>query len=152
MGIGIDHHDADVWLARLQVADGDGDIVEHRLVDAAVTIGMMLAACEADADAFGEGGLAGEAGGFDFASTASKEPGPGGQAEQNLLLKTQLTVFDGADIVGRVDAFDQADTGAADLDDFLRRQNAAFEQHVLGGAKFFSRKRMSIGNRPFQLL
>ena len=91
----------------------------------------MLAACEADADALGERGLAGETSGFHFASAAGKKPGPGGQAEQYLLLEAKPPRFDGADIVGRVDAFDETDIGAANLDDFLRRQNAAFEQHVL---------------------
>jgi len=51
-----------------------------------------------------------------------------------------------------VNAFDEADAGAADLDDFLRREDAAFEQHVLRGPKFFGRKRMGNGNRPFQFL
>ena len=91
----------------------------------------MLAAGEADADALGECGLAGEACGFDFAGAAGKEPRPGGQAEQDLLLEAKPPRFDGAYIVGRVDALDQADAGTADLDDFLRRENAAFEQHVL---------------------
>ena len=60
----------------------------------------MLAAGEADADAFGERGLAGETSGFDFAGAAGKEPGPGGQAEQDLLLETKPSGFDRADIVG----------------------------------------------------
>ena len=91
----------------------------------------MLPPGEADADALGECGLACETGGFDFTGAAGKEPGPGWQTEQDLLLEAEPPGFDGADIVGRVNAFDEADTGSADLDDFLRREDATFEQHVL---------------------
>ena len=80
MGVGIHDHDLDVRLLVLQVADGDGDIVENAITLAVPAERMMRAARKTDADAFGQRGVTGEAGSFDLGDAALVELGRERQA------------------------------------------------------------------------
>ena len=68
MGVRIHHHDFDVGLLVLEIADRDRDVVENAVALAVFAEGMVSSASEADADAFNQRRFAGKAGGFDFRS------------------------------------------------------------------------------------
>lgn len=71
--VGIDDHDFDVGLLVLEIPDCDGDVVENAVTLAVFAEGVVGAASEADADAFCEGCIAGEASGFDLCGRACEE-------------------------------------------------------------------------------
>lgn len=80
VGIGIDDHDADAGLFFLEVADGDGDVVENTESFAASFESVVGSAGEADGYAFGEGRVAGLSGGFGLGGAAGEEARIGGEA------------------------------------------------------------------------
>jgi hypothetical protein len=145
VGVGIDDHDFDVGLFVLEVADGDGDVVEDAVALAVFAEGVVCAASEADADAFGEGGVAGEAGGFDFGGGAGEKVAGGGEAEDELFFAVEGGGLDFLDVGAVVDAEDVVEIGGLDLDDFLRAEDFFREEHVLGDAEFIHRERVSCG-------
>jgi hypothetical protein len=79
-GVGIDDHDFDVGLLVLEVADGDGDVIENGVRFAVFVERVVGAAGEADADAFRQGGVTGEAGGLDLGEAALVKFAGDGQA------------------------------------------------------------------------
>jgi hypothetical protein len=127
VGVGIDDHDLNVRLFVLQIADGDGDIVEDAIALAMAAECMVGATGEADADAFDECGVAGEAGGLHLGGAAGVEFRRGGQAEQDLFFAAELAGLDFTDVIGLVDALEEVRGRAADLDDLLRPEDAALQ-------------------------
>ena len=152
MGIGIDDHDFDAGLSFLEVADGDGDVVEDAVSLAVFAEGVVGSAGEADADAFFEGREAGEACGFDFGGAALEEAGSGGEAEKHLFLAVEQAGFDFCDVVEFVDAAEEEGVCGADLDDFLGFEDAAIEEHVLGYAELVHGERVSRGQFKFEFV
>jgi hypothetical protein len=149
VGVGIDDHDFDVGLLVLEVADGDGDVVEDAVALAVLAEGVVGAAGEADADALSEGGVAGEAGGLDLGGAAAEEAGGGGQAEEDLFFAVKHAGLDFVDVFRLMDALEEVDRGGLDLDDFLGAEDAALQEHVLGDAEFVHGE--GVSRRQFQL-
>ena len=75
--------------------------------------------------------MACEAGGLDFGGAAPVELRGDGQAEHQLLFPAEQTGLYFPNVIALVDGLQQVDIRSADLDDFLRPQDAALQQHVL---------------------
>ena len=153
MGVGVDDHDLDVRLLVLEIADGDGDIIEDAVALAVFTEGMVGASGETDTNALGQGDETSLSGRLDLDRAAGEKLRPHGQAEQHLLLAAEGGGLDFRDVVGLVRELQQVGIRhRADVDDLLRPQDSAVEQHVLRHAELVHRERMSGGQFEFEIL
>jgi hypothetical protein len=150
--IGVHHHDPDVRLLVLEVADGDGHIVENAITLAVFAERMVGAAGKAHAHALGQRGVAGQAGGLHLGGAALEKRGVAGRPSRICSLRPEQAALDPADVFRLMHPLEQVDIGAAHLDDFLRPENSALQQHVLGDTEFLHRKRMSRRQFKFQIL
>lgn len=152
VGISIDDHDADTRSGGLEVADGNGDVIEDTVSLAMIGKGMMGAAGEADGDAFGERGTAGLACGFDFGGAALVEFWGHGKAEAQSFFLIELTAINFIEVGDGVNASEDVGGGRLDLDDFFGAEDVTIEQHVFGDTEFFHGKGVTMGKLEFEIL
>ena len=135
VGVGVGDEDATGGIFCLQIADGDGDVIEHAVAEAAVGEGVVGAAGEVGRHAMGEGVMAGSHGGGGFEGRAVEEAGLPGESEFVDLGAVEGAVGQLAEILAGVDAEELAGWGGGDGGDFDR--SALGDEEVVGLREFF---------------
>jgi len=104
VGISIEDEDAELGARGVQIADGDGDVVEDAVALAVVGERVMRTAGEVAGEAIGEGGVGRGESARDFEPRAGEQRLAGGQAEFQRRAWVERAGANLLEVVSRVDA------------------------------------------------